>query len=143
MGEGTDGATSQHTLTRTADKAGFLGAVIAAMGCAACFPALGSLGAAIGLGFLVQYEGMLIRYLLPLFAMIALLANVFAGFRHRHWGRMALGVTGPVLVLAAALLMVSFGWPTEWLLYPGLALMFVVAIWDLLAPPSKWRRASA
>ncbi len=135
--------SENHSVARTADKAGLLGAVIAAMGCAACFPALGSLAAAIGLGFLSQYEGMLIRYLLPLFAVIALLANIFAGLRHRHWARMALGVTGPVLVLAAALLMVSFGWPTEWLLYPGLALMFIVAIWDLLAPPGKRRRADA
>ncbi len=132
-----------ETVTRAADKAGLIGSIVAAMGCAACFPALGSLGAAIGLGFLVQYEGTLIRYVLPLFAVIALLANVFAGLRHRHWWRMALGATGPVLVLAAALLMANFGWPTEWLLYPGLTMMVIVAIWDLLAPPGKRRRAAA
>ncbi len=131
---------SQHdSLTRTADKTGLIGAFIAAMGCAACFPALGSLAAAIGLGFLSQYEGILIRYLLPLFAGIALLANVIGGRRHRQWSRMALGVTGPMLVLAAALLMVSFGWPTELLLYPGLTLMVIVSILDLLAPPGKGR----
>ncbi len=129
--------SEDNSLTRSADKAGLIGAFIAAMGCAACFPALGSLAAAIGLGFLSQYEGTLIRYVLPLFAGIALLANVIGGLRHRQWPRMALGVTGPVLVLAAALLMVSFGWPTEWLLYPGLTLMVIVAVWDLLAPPGK------
>lgn len=127
----------QNPLTRTADKAGVVGAIVAAAGCAACFPALASLGAAIGLGFLSQYESVLIRYLLPLFASIALLANVFGGLRHRQWPRMALGVIGPVLVLAAALLMVAFGWPTEWLLYPGLFLMVIVAISDLVRRPRK------
>ena len=126
-----------NPLTRTADKAGVIGAIVTAMGCAACFPALASLGAAIGLGFLSQYEGVFIHYLLPLFAVIALLANVFGGLRHRQWLRMVLGMVGPVLVLAAALLMSSMGLPTAWLLYPGLVLMVAVSIWDLGSPPGK------
>lgn len=44
---------------------------------------------------------------------------------------MALGIVGPLLVLAAALLMATYGMPTERLLYPGLLLMIAVAIWDL------------
>lgn len=129
--------STQGNFTRTADKTGVLGAIIAAMGCAACFPALASLGAAIGLGFLSQYEGVLIRYVLPLFALIGLAANVVGGLRHRHWPRMILGITGPLLVLAAALLMAFYGLPTEWLLYPGLALMVAVSIWDLVSPPRR------
>jgi len=35
-------------------------------------------------------------------------------------------------VLAAALLMATYSMPTEWLLYPGLVLMIVIAIWDLM-----------
>ncbi|MBQ4855801.1 organomercurial transporter MerC [Rhodanobacter sp. B2A1Ga4] len=126
-----------NPLTRTADKAGVIGAIVTAMGCAACFPALASLGAAIGLGFLSQYEGVFIRYLLPLFAVLALLANVIGGLRHRQWPRMILGMIGPVLVLAAALLMSTMGLPTAWLLYPGLVLMVAVSIWDLVSPPGK------
>ncbi|KZC18714.1 MULTISPECIES: organomercurial transporter MerC [Rhodanobacter] len=126
-----------NPLTRTADKAGVIGAIVTAMGCAACFPALASLGAAIGLGFLSQYESVFIHYLLPLFAVIALLANVIGGLRHRQWLRMVLGMVGPVLVLAAALLMSSMGLPTAWLLYPGLVLMVGVSIWDLVSPPGK------
>lgn len=38
-------------MTRVADKAGALGSIVSAMGCGACFPALASLGAALGLGF--------------------------------------------------------------------------------------------
>lgn len=126
-----------NPLTRSADKAGVIGAIVTAMGCAACFPALASLGAAIGLGFLSQYEGVFIRYLLPLFALIALLANVIGGLRHRQWSRMVLGMIGPALVLAAALLMSTMGLPTAWLLYPGLVLMVTVSIWDLVSPPGK------
>lgn len=51
-------------MTRIADKTGALGSVVSAMGCAACFPALASFGAAIGLGFLSQYEGLFISRLL-------------------------------------------------------------------------------
>ena len=46
---------------------------------------------------------------------------------------MILGIIGPLLVLAAALLMATYGMATEWLLYPGLVLMIVIAIWDLMA----------
>jgi mercuric ion transport protein len=131
----------ETSVTRTGDKVGVVGAIVAAMGCSACFPAIASLGAAIGLGFLTQYEGVLIRYLLPLFAVIALIANAIGGLRHRHSARMILGVIGPLLVLAAALLMVAFGWPTEWLLYPGLVLMVIVAIWDLVQPARHQARS--
>lgn len=127
-------------LTRTADKAGVIGVLVAAIGCAACFPALGSLGAAIGLGFLSQYEGTLIRYVLPLFALIGLAANLAGGVRHRRWLRMFVGVIGPLFVLAAALLMSVYGVRAEWLLYPGLLLMVAVSIWDLASPLRKNRQ---
>ena len=52
---------------------------------------------------------------------------------------MVLGIVGPLLVLAAALLMATYGMPTEWLLYPGLVLMIAVAIWDLTATQGKAR----
>lgn len=103
------------------------------MSCTACFPALASLASALGLGFLSQFEGVSIRYILPLFALIGLAANVIGGLRRRGWVRMILGIIGPLLVLAAALLMATYGMPTEWLLYPGLVLMIVIAIWDLTA----------
>lgn len=66
-------------ITRIADKAGALGSVVSAMGCAVCFPAIASLGAAFGLGFLQEYEGLFISKLLPLFAVVALLATHWAG----------------------------------------------------------------
>tara|TARA_R110000751_G_scaffold15198_2_gene49064 strand:+ start:802 stop:1197 length:396 start_codon:yes stop_codon:yes gene_type:complete len=84
-------------ITRIAGKTGALGSVVSAMGCAACFPAIASFGAAIGLGFLSQYEGLFIGILLPMFAGIALLANAIAWLNHRQWRRTALGTIGPIL----------------------------------------------
>ena len=121
--------------TRIADKAGVLGSIVSAMGCAVCFPALASLGAALGLGFLSHFEGLFIRILLPAFAGIALLAQVVGGWQQRRWRRAALGATGPVLVLAAVFVMRATGHRTGWLLYPGLVLMVAVSIWDVLCRP--------
>lgn len=124
-------------VSRAADKVGVLGTLVSAIGCAACFPALGSLGAAIGLGFLSQYEGVFIRILLPLFAVIGLMANVVSWRRHRQPLRGVLSVIGPLLVLAAVFVMRTQGVRTGFLLYPGLALMFIVAIWDLISRPGR------
>ena len=119
--------------TGVVSSTGTIGAIIAAMSCTACFPALASLASALGLGFLSQFEGISIRYILPLFALIGLVANVIGGIRRGGWLRIVLGVIGPLLVLAAALLMATQGMATEWLLYPGLLLMIAIAVWDLLA----------
>lgn len=119
--------------TCVAGSTGTIGAIVAAMSCSACFPALASLASALGLTFLSQFEGISIQYVLPLFALIGLIANVIGG-RGRGWIRMLFGIVGPLLVLAAALLMANYGMPTEWLLYPGLLIMVAIAVWDL-----KWR----
>jgi mercuric ion transport protein len=118
-------------VTRAADKAGVLGAIVSAIGCAGCFPALGSLGAALGLGFLSQHESLFIRVLLPVFALLALGANIVSWRRHRNLLRGLLSVAGPILVLAAVIVMRTMGMRTGFLLYPGLGLMVVVALWDL------------
>ncbi|MGS3376727.1 organomercurial transporter MerC [Klebsiella pneumoniae] len=124
-------------ITRIAGKTGALGSVVSAMGCAACFPAIASFGAAIGLGFLSQYEGLFIGILLPMFAGIALLANAIAWLNHRQWRRTALGTIGPILVLAAVFLMPAYGWQSGGLLYVGLALMVGVSVWDFISPAHR------
>lgn len=100
------------------------------------FPGYRQPGAAIGLGFLQEYEGLFISKLLPLFAVVALLANALGWLSHRQWHRSLLGMVGPAIVLAAMLLF--FGnWWTANLLYVGLALMVGVSIWDLLSPANR------
>ena len=118
-------------LNSIGNKAGGLGAIVSAMGCGACFPALASFGSAIGLGFLSQYEGLFITVLLPLFAVLALLANALGWLKHRQWHRSVLGMVGPAMVVVATFTM------AEKLLYIGLAAMVAVSIWDFVSPASR------
>ncbi|MGH8504322.1 MAG: organomercurial transporter MerC [Gammaproteobacteria bacterium] len=123
-------------ITRLADKVGSIGSIVSAMGCAMCFPALASLGAAIGLGFLSRYEGLLVNTLLPVFAGIALVANALGWLSHRQWHRSVLGMIGPALVLATLYPLWEYGWSTN-LFYAGLAIMLAVSIWDIASPASR------
>ena len=123
-------------ITRIGDKAGALGSVVAAMGCAMCFPAIASLGAAIGLGFLGRWEWVLIETVLPLFAGLALLVNAFGWFSHRQWHRSALGMLGPIILLLSLYPWFQYGW-SSYATYAGLAMMVAVSIWDLVSPANR------
>lgn len=123
-------------ITRAADKAGALGSIVSAASCPAYFPALASLGTAMGLGVFAGYEGLFLNTLLPLFAAVALLANALSWPRHRQWHRSFLGMIGPAMVLAAMLLF-FVNWWTAHLLYTGLAFMVGVSLWDFLSPANR------
>jgi len=122
--------------TRIGDKSGAFGGVVAAMGCSMCFPALASLGAAIGLGFLTQWENLFMTTLIPLFAWIALLANALGWFSHRQWHRSLIGMAGPTLVLLSLYPWFMYPW-FKITLFAGLILMVIVAIWDLMSPSHR------
>ena len=123
-------------ISRLIEKAGSVGALVSAMGCAACFPALASLGASIGLGFLSAYEGVFINKLLPLFAIIVLMSNLAAWVSHRNYIRLSWGFLGPLMVLATLYLFWTDNWST-YMFYTGLVLMLAVSIWDIISPPIK------
>lgn len=123
-------------ITRIGDKSGAVGAIVSTMGCAMCFPALASIGAAVGLGFLSQWESLFINTLLPLFAWLALGANALGWLSHRQWHRSLAGIVGPAIVLLSLYPWFQYGWST-WTLYGGLVLMLVVAGWDLLSPAHR------
>jgi len=123
-------------ITSLFDKTGALGALTATLGCASCFPALGSFGASIGLGFLHQYEGLFLNRLLPIFAGLALLANLISFISHRIWYRGLAGIAGPIMVLLTMYPLWSYNWST-YLLYAGIAIMLLVSVWDIVSPPRK------
>ncbi len=118
------------------DKIGSIGAVVAAMGCASCFPLLGALGASLGFGFLAQFEGLFINKLLPVFALIVIISNMIAWWSHRRISRLLLSLLGPGMVLATLYLYWSANWST-YMFYLGLILMLLVSILNVVRPPHK------
>ena len=115
------------------DKTGSIGVFVSALGCAGCFPALGSLAAALGMGAISNYEGVLINKLLPLFAVIALLANLVGWYQHRVLYRGLLSVVGPAAVLTARYPFWNYAWGI-YVFYIGLITMLTVSILDLFRP---------
>lgn len=124
-------------LARLGDKLGSLGVITAALGCSACFPALGALGATLGLGFLSSFEGLFINKLLPLFAAIALITNLYGWYLYKDFIRGLLALIGPIFVLLTLYPLWKYGWST-YLFYSGLGLMIVVSILDVVKPPSAY-----
>jgi len=122
--------------TRIGDKAGSLGALVAAMGCSMCFPAIASLGAVVGLGFLGQWEWVFINTLMPIFAWVTLVLNALGWFNHRQWHRSLLGMLGPSLLLLSLYPLFQYRWST-YVTYTALGLMVAVSIWDMFWPANK------
>jgi mercuric ion transport protein len=122
-------------------KLGNLGTIVSAMACASCFPLLGSLGAALGLGVLAQFEGTFINILLPIFAVVALISAAVFWIEHKRPVRGLLSIAGPAMVLAVLYPFWTKGWSTS-LLYFALTLMLAVSIWDFVSPPNKACHAS-
>ena len=123
-------------ITRIGDKAGSLGAVISAMCCAMCFPAIASLGAAVGLGFLGQWEWVFINTVMPIMAWIVLGLNALAWISHRQWQRSVLGMLGPTLLLLSLYPFFKYAW-SSYLTYSALGLMVAVSLWDIFSPANK------
>lgn len=115
------------------EKVGSTGTWLSALSCAACFPVLGSLGAAIGLSFLSQFEGAAINTLLPIFASIALVGNGANWWLHRNHLRGIISLLGPIAVLLTLYPLWQYGWSTH-LFYGALILMLVVSVFDFLKP---------
>lgn len=122
-------------MSRLGDKAGSAGALVSAMGCTMCFPAIASLGAAVGLGFLSQWEGLFVNTMLPVFAGLVLIINALGWFSHRQWHRSLLGMLGPAILLMSLYPWFQYGW-SSYATYTGIGLMLAVSIGDLLSPAS-------
>lgn len=125
-----------NVIEKAGSLGGSLGAVVSAMGCAMCFPAIASLGGALGLGFLSQWEGLFVNTLLPIFAWLVLMLNVIVWFSHRQWQRSLLGIIGPILLLLSLYPWFQYGW-SSYVTYSALALMVLVAIRDLVHPANR------
>lgn len=121
---------------RFSDKIGSAGSAIGATACAMCFPATASIGAFLGLGFLAQWEGLFLNTLLPLFAGIALVANLMSVRVHRRPIRAVVSLAGPLMVLGTLYPFWDYGWST-WMFYAGLVFMLASSVWDMVVPPRE------
>ena len=113
-----------------------LGAIVSALGCASCFPLLGSIGAALGMGALARFEGAFINTLLPVFAWLALGLALLSLFIHRRWIRFLFSVAGPLMVLATLHLFWTDNWST-YMFYLAIGLMLLVSIYDVIRPARR------
>jgi len=125
-----------NVFSRIGDKTGSLGTLVSAMGCGFCFPAIASLGSALGLGFLSQWESLFVSTLFPIFAAIVLLTNALGWFRHHQWRRSALGMLGPGIVLIAFYPLFMYEQRNA-IIYSAIALMMAVSLWDIFSPAHK------
>ncbi|MBA6392167.1 organomercurial transporter MerC [Colwellia sp. BRX10-3] len=120
-------------INKILDKVGSGGVWVAALSCTACFPALGSLASAFGLGFLSHFEGIAINILLPIFATLALVVNLYNWYKNQNYTRGILSVIGPIIVLLTLYPLWQYNWST-YLFYVGICLMVIVSILDIVKP---------
>ncbi len=120
-------------INKALDKVSSGGVWLAALSCTACFPALGSLASALGLGFLSPFEGIAVNTLLPVFAVLALLVNLYNWYKHKHLVRGILSVIGPVAVLLALYPLWQYSW-SSYLFYFGIIWMGVMSVLDVVKP---------
>lgn len=125
-------------LHKIMDKVGSAGMWMAALSCTACFPALGSLASALGLGFLSAFEGIAINTLLPIFATLALAVNCYNWYKHKHPIIGILSIAGPIAVLLTLYPFWQYFWST-YLFYCGISLMVIMSLLDIVKPVKEPR----
>ena len=123
-------------INKLLDKIGSGGVWLAALSCTACFPALGSLASALGLGFLSSFEGIAVNTLLPIFASLALLVNIYNWYHKENHLRGSLSILGPIAVLLTLYPLWQYGWST-YLFYFGISLMVVMSALDIVKPTKE------
>lgn len=107
------------------EKAGSIGAVVAAAACPVCFPKLALLGALFGLGGLAAYESQLF-VAVQILVLLALAGNTLAYLRHGRGWLVALSAASTAAFFAALYVAGS-----ELLAYAGLAGLFAASMVDL------------
>ena len=120
-------------INKILDKVSSGGVWLAALSCTGGFPALGSLASALGLGFLSHFEGIAVNTLLPIFATLALLVNLYNWYKNQNHARGILGVIGPIAVLLTLYPLWQYEWST-YLFYVGICLMIVMSVLDIVKP---------
>ena len=110
--------------TNILDKVGSAGALVAGAAVPCCFPFLSLAGSILGLSFLAPYESYVL-YSMQVFVVVALIGAVVAYRGHRKVLPLILGMVSVVAVLYSLNADMNVK-----ILYPGLAGLVIVAIWN-------------
>ena len=110
--------------TNILDKVGSVGALIAGAAIPCCFPFLSLVGSILGLSFLAPYEKYIL-YAMQALVIVALIGTVIAYRGHRKLLPLLLGIISTLAVLYSLNTDMNVK-----VLYPGLAGLIVVAIWN-------------
>ncbi len=109
------------------NRAGALGALIAAVAAPCCFPIFAAIAATMGLGILSRYE-QTVLYVLQGFTLLSFIGLVLAYKSHRQ--------LVPLLIGAAASVLLAFAFYIHYsviALYVGLAGLLAAAIWNWIS----------
>lgn len=104
------------------DKCGAVGSFLAAAACPACFPLLGIVGSAVGLGVFKPFEGIAF-YVFQGLVLLALIGNISAYLNHRKIFPLVIGVGSPLLIFFSL-----YGIYLTWVLYTGLFGLLAAAV---------------
>jgi hypothetical protein len=115
------------------DRIGSLGALLMAIAAPCCFPLFAAVGAAVGLGILGRYEGIVLD-VFQAFVLLALLGLALSFRQHGRFGPLTLGVAS-----AAALAYAFYGSFSLAALYTGLFGLFAATLWNYFSSRVKRR----
>ena len=122
------GSYSASRSQRIADRAGVVGAIIAALCCAGTPIIVGAL-AAVGLGFLRKDA---ILWPIMLVSLLVALWGFWQGFRlHRKAGPLTLGIGGAVSLAWGVI--VVHGFPAMQMIYGGAVALLIATLWNVWA----------
>lgn len=80
------------------DKVGALGTFFTALACPVCWPLFASLGSALGLAFLLPYEGFMMKVAFPGFVGLALIGCILSFLHHKNYLPLVIGVASALLI---------------------------------------------
>lgn len=113
--------------TNVLDKVGSIGALVAGAAVPCCFPFLSLIGSILGLSFLAPYEAYVL-YAMQLLVVVALIGSIIAYRGHGKVLPLTLGFVSTLAVLYSLNTSMNV-----WILYPGLAGLLIVGIWNSIA----------
>ncbi len=105
------------------EKTGAIATLVTAMACPACWPLFAGIGSALGLGFLLPLEGVMMNFVFPAVVVIASVGSIASFRSHRSLVPLMIGLTSSGLILIGFYI----GWQLT-LMYIGIFGLLISAV---------------